>query len=152
MLKVRKAVVGDGEIISKIIEPYAKRAIMLKRPVSEVYNALRDFVVCEDENGKVLGVSAIHIYDNELSEVRSFAVDENHLKEGVGTKLLEANISEARELGLKKVFVLTYESDYFKKFGFKEVVKEELPQKVWRDCISCTKFPHCDETALVLYL
>lgn len=152
MLKVRKAVVRDGEDISKIIEPYANQAIMLKRPVSEVYFMLRDFLICEDENGKVLGVSAIHIYDDELAEVRSFAVKENHVKEGVGTMLLNANIEEARELGVKKVFVLTYEPGYFKKFGFKEVDKEELPQKVWRDCISCTKFPHCDETALVLNL
>jgi len=58
-------------------------------------------------------------------------------------------LSEAKQFGVKKVFVLTYIPEFFKKVGFKEIEKSQLPQKIWGDCIRCPKFPECDEIALI---
>jgi amino-acid N-acetyltransferase len=67
----------------------------------------------------------------------------------VGTRLVEACISEAIVLGITRVFALTYRPGFFEKLGFVQVDKSELPQKIWTDCLKCSKFPDCDEVALV---
>jgi amino-acid N-acetyltransferase len=66
--------------------------------------------------------------------------------------LVEACLKEARSLGLRKVFALTYAEGFFLRIGFRVVEKSTLPHKVWGDCLKCPKFPECDETAMVLEL
>lgn len=148
---LRKARITDVKDIQKLLTNFASRGEMLSRSLSELYEAIRDFYVVE-EDGKVLGVSALHIVWEDLAEVRSVAVDENAGRRGLGTQVVGACIDEARELGLKRVFCLTYKPDFFAKFGFKVVDKSELPHKVWGDCIKCVKFPDCDEIAMILEL
>ena len=67
----------------------------------------------------------------------------------MGTKLVETCISEAIVLGIPRVFALTYKPDFFEKLGFVRVDKSQLPHKIWTDCLKCSKFPDCDEVALV---
>jgi amino-acid N-acetyltransferase len=122
---------------------------MLPRSLSSIYENLRDYFVCENEEGEVIGSAAIHIMWEDLAEVRSLAVREGQMGRGIGTKLVEACISEAIVLGITRVFALTYRPDFFRRLGFREVDKSELPHKIWSDCLKCAKFPDCDEVALV---
>jgi amino-acid N-acetyltransferase len=94
----------------------------------------------------------LHICWEDLAEVRSLAVDENYEGRGIGRQLVEACLQEAREIGLKKVFALTYKDQFFAKLGFRIIEKSELPHKIWGDCIKCAKFPECDEIAMSIKL
>jgi len=140
---------GDVKAIQKLIAEYARKGDMLPRSLSEIYENLRDYFVFEGEDGGVIGSAAVHIMWEDLAEVRSLAVREDFMRRGVGTKLIEACVSEAIVLGITRVFALTYKPGFFEKLGFKRVDKSELPHKIWSDCLKCSKFPDCDEVALV---
>ena len=145
---MRKARIGDIKVIQNLINCFAKQDLMLPRSLNELYENLRDFWVAE-ENGRVIGCCALHVSWDDLSEIKSLAVQKNRQKRGVGKTLVNACINEARELGSQRVFVLTYKSAYFKHFGFKKVKHSDLPHKIWAECINCCKFPNCQEIALV---
>jgi amino-acid N-acetyltransferase len=169
---IRKARMGEVKAIQKLIAEYARKGDMLPRSLSEIYENLRDYFVYLEDGGEVIGSAAIHIMWEDLAEVRSLAVRDGHKSKGVGTQLVEACISEAivRDghkskgvgtqlveaciseaivLGIARVFALTYRPEFFEKMGFVRVEKSELPQKIWTDCLKCSKFPDCDEVALV---
>lgn len=148
---IRKAQISDVKEIQKLLMTFASRGDMLSRSLSELYESLRDFYVY-DQEGKLLGAAALHIVWEDLAEVRSVAVVEDAGRKGIGSQLVQSCIAEARALGLKRVFCLTYKPDFFGKHGFRLVDKSELPHKVWGDCIKCAKFPDCDENAMILDL
>ena len=148
---LRKAKISDVKDIQKLLTNYASRGEMLSRSLSELYDSLRDFYIYE-EDGKILGTSALHIVWEDLAEVRSVAVAEDVGRRGIGSQVVSACLEEARVLGLKRLFCLTYKPDFFAKFGFVVVDKSDLPHKVWGDCIKCVKFPDCDEIAMILDL
>lgn len=148
---IRKARISDVKDIQKLLTSFANRGEMLSRSLSELYEALRDFYICE-EDGRLLGTSALHIVWEDLAEVRSVAVAEDAGRRGIGSQVVGACLEEGRALGLKRIFCLTYKPDFFAKFGFRVVDKSELPHKVWGDCIKCVKFPDCDEIAMILDL
>ena len=148
---IRKAQIADVKNIQKLLMTFANRGDMLSRSLSELYESLRDFYV-EEEEGVLLGVAALHIVWEDLAEVRSVAVSEDAGRKGIGSRLVQACIMEAREIGLKRIFCLTYKPDFFAKHRFVLVDKAELPHKVWGDCIKCHKFPDCDENAMILDL
>jgi amino-acid N-acetyltransferase len=148
---LRKAQLGDIKPIQKLLAHFAGKGDMLSRSLSELYESIRDFYVIE-EDGILLGASALHIVWEDLAEIRSVAVSEEAGRKGVGTQVVQACIDEAREFGLKRVFCLTYKPDFFGRFGFHIVDKSELPHKVWGDCIKCAKFPDCDEIAMIMEL
>jgi amino-acid N-acetyltransferase len=148
--KVEKAKIADVPQIHKLINGFADRGQMLARPLSEIYESLRDFVVIRDGEN-VIACAALHIAWEDLAEIRSVAVAEESQKKGVGARLIAACIKEADELGIKTVFCFTYRPEFFKKQRFVDIDKMELPRKVWTDCFRCPKFPNCDETALVYH-
>jgi amino-acid N-acetyltransferase len=148
---LRKAEIKDVKDIQKLLTFFANRGDMLSRSLSELYEALRDFYIYEDD-GRLLGTAALHIVWDDLAEIRSVAVAEDAGRKGVGTQLIRACIEEGRALGLKRLFCLTYKPDFFGRFGFRIVDKSELPHKVWGDCMKCVKFPDCDEIAMILDL
>jgi amino-acid N-acetyltransferase len=150
-LKIRKTKISDLKYIHKLINDFARRETMLPRSLSELYEGMRDFIVCED-NGKILGACALHIVWEDIAEVRSLAVDKGYQKLGIGKTLVRRCLKEAKELGLKRVFALTYNPEFFKKLGFVDIDKSSLPQKIWGDCLRCHKFPECDETAVIINL
>ncbi len=145
---VRKAVLGDAEAIHAIIEAFSKKGVMLNRPVSEILDGIRAFFVYE-VNGAIAGICALQICSDDMGEIRSLAVREKFTRRGIGKELVEACLEEAAELGLKKVFALTYRTEFFKKLGFRPINKDVLPHKIWGDCIRCIKFPNCDENAVI---
>ncbi len=146
---IRKARMQDVKAIQKLVAGYAKKGDMLPRSLSEIYENLRDYFVSVDDVGDVVGSAAVHLMWEDLAEVRSLAVREDSMGKGIGTTLIEACISEAILLGITRIFALTYKPDFFEKLGFRRVDKAELPHKIWADCLKCSKFPDCDEVALV---
>jgi len=146
---IRKARMSDVKGIQQLIADYAKKGDMLPRSLADIYENLRDYFVFLEDDGELVGSAAIHIMWEDLAEVRSLAVREGRMRRGVGTQLVESCISEAIVLGIARVFALTYKPEFFEKLGFHIVDKAELPQKIWADCLKCSKFPDCDEVALV---
>jgi amino-acid N-acetyltransferase len=146
---LRKAVSGDVQAIYDIVEAFAKKGIMLHRSETDICDSLRDFFVYEAK-GVILGTCALHICSSDMGEIRSLAVREGHTRAGIGTKLVTACLDEARSLGLKKAFALTYQTAFFNKLGFKIISKDFLPHKIWGDCVKCVKFPSCDENAVII--
>ena len=145
---VRKAGIKDIKEIQRIINFFAKKDLMLARSLNELYENLRDFWVVA-KKGKVLGCCALHISWDDLVEIKSLAVRPEHHKKGLGRKLIGVCLSEARQLQAKKVFVLTYKPQYFRRFGFRRIEHAKLPHKIWAECINCSKFPDCQETAML---
>ena len=144
---VEKATIKDAPQIHKLVNSFAERGQMLARPLSEIYENIRDFFVVR-ENGGVIACAALHISWADLAEVKSLAVDAAHQRRGFGDTLVAACLAEAASLGIATVFCLTYQPVFFGKCGFKEVEKKELPHKVWGECYRCPKFPDCDESAM----
>ena len=144
---IRKARLTDIHAIHALIKPFAAEEIMLPLSVGEVTERLRDFLVAEEE-GRLVGTVAVHVTWGTLVEVRSLAVDRSHRGRGLGRQLVEAAHAEARELGAEDVFVLTYIPEFFESFGYTRISRDELPHKVWLDCVKCPKFPDCGEVAL----
>ncbi len=137
--------------MQKLVNDFAARGEMLPRSLSELYENLRDYYVAEVA-GEVVGCSALHITWDDLAEVKSVAVREDHRNLGLGRRLVQACLEDARALGVPRLFVLTYLPEYFAKFGFQRVEKADLPQKVWSECIRCPKFPDCGEVGMILEL
>lgn len=145
---IRKANVSDVKKIQKLINYYAKRDKMLPRSLNELYENIRDFFVSA-EGGNICGACALHIDWEDLAEIKSLAVAKSKSGRGVGKKLLEQCLNEARALKIKKVFALTYIPEFFEKFGFKIIDKGDLPHKIWSECIKCVYFPGCKEIAMM---
>jgi len=148
-IKVEKARIGDVAQIQKLINSFAGQGVMLARPLSELYENIRDFFVVR-KGKKIIGCAALHVIWSDLAEIKSVAVDEALQKQGIGQQLIQACLNEAREIGLKSVFCLTYKPAFFSKQGLREVEKAQLPHKIWTECYRCPKFPNCDETAMTI--
>ena len=146
---VEKAKIDDVKIMHKLINQFANRGEMLPRALSEIYENLRDYFVVRNRNGRVMACVALHISWYDLAEVKALAVDKDKQKKGVGSALVKACVEEAGALGIPRIFCLTYKPGFFKKQGFRQVDKMELPRKIWAECFTCPKFPDCDEVALV---
>jgi amino-acid N-acetyltransferase len=146
---IRKAKLTDVKGIQSLVNQYADTGQMLPRTLNELYEHLRDFHVYED-NGSLVGVCALHVSWDGLAEIRSLAVRPERVGHGIGGELVRLCLAEAAELRVERVFVLTYQADFFRKLGFAEVDKKELPHKIWTDCLNCVKFPDCDESALII--
>ncbi len=148
-LKIRKARITDSKVIHKLVNEFAKKEEMIPRSLNELYEKIRDFIVFE-ENGTIEGTCALHVLWEDLAEIRSLAVKKDYQGKGIGNRLVKRCLADARSLGIQKVFVLTYHPDFFRKMGFRDIDKANLPQKIWGDCVRCPKFPECDEHALIV--
>lgn len=145
---LRKARISDIKAIHELVNKCASRGEMLPRSLAELYDNVRDYLVYED-HGSIIGTCALHICWEDLAEIRSLAVAEGLRRRGIGRELVEACLAEAKEFQIGRVFLLTYQEAFFRKVGFILTDKKELPQKIWTDCIKCSKFPECDEAAMI---
>jgi len=148
---IRKAKIKDIKQIQELIGYFAKKDVMLPRSLNELYENIRDFWVDEDK-GKISACAALHISWDDLAEIKSLAVVKNKQGNSIGSNLVLACLAEAKVMGAKKVFALTYQPNFFKKLGFKSIKHEALPHKIWAECINCCKFPNCQEIALLKLL
>lgn len=146
----RKATFDDIESIFALINGYANDGMMLARSRNALYESIRDMLVAIDDEGNLVGVGALHMIWDSLAEVRSMAVAPHMTRHGIGQEIVRRLIEDGRKFGVKKFFTLTYKPKFFEKLGFITIPKEQLSQKVWKECIDCPKFPNCDEIAMVL--
>ena len=144
----RKARFGDIESIYGLVDIYAAQGDMLPRSRNTLYENLRDMIVVETDD-TVIGVGALHIMWDRLAEVRMMAVSPQYMRQGIGTEIVRLLLDEGDAIGIEKVFTLTYKPEFFRKLGFIRISREELPQKVWKECIDCPKYPNCDEIAMI---
>lgn len=146
-MRIRNATIEDVERIHELINGYAELDKMLFASMSTIYENLQIFKVAELD-GETVGCCALKVLWKDLAEIKSLAVDEAQFGKGIGRALVLGCVEKAKELGLKKIFTLTLEPDFFTKVGFALVQKDTLPMKVWSDCTECPKQDHCDEIAL----
>lgn len=147
-LTVDRARLEDVEEMKALLDDYARSGDLLARSRLALYENIRDFVVARSD-GTLVGLSALHICWIDLGEVRSLAVRRDLLRRGIGKALVDRCLADAADLGLRRVFALTYQPEFFRALGFDEADKSELPHKVWQECIHCVKFPECDEIAVM---
>ncbi|HXK02319.1 MAG TPA: N-acetyltransferase [Verrucomicrobiae bacterium] len=150
-LTVRKALMRDIPPILDLINGYAAKGIMLPRTEFEMSEAIRDFSVVHLDD-RFLGCGALHFYSPTIAEIRSLAVHEAAKTHGVGRRLIEALVDEAKAYELDAVFAFTYVVEFFNKVGFEIVERGALPLKAWKDCVRCPKFQACDEIAVLRIL
>ena len=148
---IRKATVRDVPAIVALVNETAQKGLVLPKSLNQVYQNLRDYVVCE-EDGKLVACAALHVLWEDLADVRSLVVHAQRRGKGMGRQLVATLVKQARDLGVPRVFALTYQQEFFLSIGFHLIDKDQLPHKIWADCIDCIKFPNCDETAVIMDL
>jgi len=149
---IRKAKITDAKEIYSLINSWSKKGKVLGRSLNYIYENIRDFWVYEDKK-KIIGSCALHTVGwEDLGEVKSLVVLEKFQHHKIGTKLVDHCIEEAKSLGIRNVFALTFVPKFFKKLGFKQIEMKELPHKIWNDCVDCVYFPDCQEIAVILKL
>jgi amino-acid N-acetyltransferase len=149
--RIEKARISDVVQMHELINYFADKGEMLARPLSEIYENIRDYFVVR-QGERVIACAALRVMWSDLAEIKSVAVAEGSQGEGLGDRLVTACLDEAKKLGMPTVFCLTYKPAFFERHGFSRLDKMELPHKVWGECYRCPKFPNCDEVALICHL
>lgn len=151
-ISIVKPTLRHAQDIKNLLDVYAKKQIVLPRSIADIYEKIRIFWVALDANNQLIGCVGLQFCWNGLAEIKSLAVREEYHGQNIGTMLIEKCLEEAKEFGVTKVFALTFVSGFFIKLGFKSISKDDLPQKIWSECINCQHFPHCDEDAVSIDL
>lgn len=149
---IRKARLQEVPEIYRLLSQYAGQWNILARPLAELYTLVRDFFVYREDTGPLLGLAALHVFWEDLGEIRSLLVVPSHQGQGIGSRLVKSCLQEARELGLRHVLVLTDRVAFFRRFGFEVFPREKLHPRIWADCVNCLKYPDCDEVPMMLDL
>jgi amino-acid N-acetyltransferase len=149
---IRKAQIYEVPEIRRFLVEFSQDGGILPRTLADLYGQLRDYYVYREDQGPLLGIAALHICWAGLGEIRSVAVTASHRGRGLASALVSTCLEEAKAIGLSEIFLLTLVPEFFQRFGFKIVSREDLLPIVWADCVNCVKFPDCDEIPMVLNL
>lgn len=150
-ISIIKPKLHHAPAIKELLDYYSKQQIVLPKSLPDICEKIRIFwIACDGD--QVIGCVGLQFFWGGLAEVRSLAVKEEYKGYGIGKRLVEHTIEEALAFGATKIFALTYVSGFFMKLGFHRIDKEQLPQKIWTECVNCQHFPNCDEDALALDL
>ncbi|MDR0977724.1 MAG: N-acetyltransferase [Endomicrobium sp.] len=150
-MMIRPAKIPDVKSVYTLIKHYADNREMLHRSLNGIYENIQEFVVLEND-GKIIACGALHVSWEDLAEVRALAVSEEQKGKGIGRQIVKRLHQNAIELGIRRMFVLTFKPAFFRKLGYVEVTKEILPHKVWSECVNCYLFPDCGEVPLIFYV
>ena len=151
-VRIRPARLGDIVSLEAFIAGYGFDGTLLPRSKSNLLHYLRDFRVAVDGERQLIGCGALQLVNEGLAEIRSLAVDPACRGSGIGSRIVRELVSDARRLGMVRVFCLTRRIDFFARHGFIAVSMERFPEKVWNDCRFCPRRDACDETAMELEL
>ncbi|MCL2485230.1 MAG: N-acetyltransferase [Endomicrobia bacterium] len=151
-MKIRPAKVSDVKEIHKLVEHYANNKEMLHRSLNSIYENIQEYVVVENEESVIVGCGALHVSWEDLAEVKALAVSENYKGKGIGKQIVLQLQQNAKDLGVHKVFALSFKPEFFQKLGYDIIPKEMLPHKIWSECINCYMFPDCGEVPLLISL
>jgi amino-acid N-acetyltransferase len=149
---IRKAKINEVPEIRRFLAQFSQDGGILPRTLADLYGQLRDYYVYREDQGPLLGIAALHICWAGLGEIRSVAVAPTHQRRGIASRLVSTCLAEAHALGLSEIFLLTLAPEFFQRFGFRVVSREDLLPIVWADCVNCVKFPDCDEIPMLLDL
>ncbi len=162
---IQKAQIRDVEEILDLVNGFAALNLMLPRGPQYLYENIRDFVIASDRNVPVYSLTktrevlhlivacgSLHVLWEDIAEIRALAIHPDYQQMGLGSKLVEVMIEEAKQLGIRRLFTFTMTEDFFKTLGFRLQNREELPPKVWGECSRCPKYFQCDEVGMVLDL
>jgi len=147
-MRTRKAVLPDAQVIHELIAAYSGDGTLLPRTLAEICENVRDFVVLED-NGRLIGCGALHLYGQHLAEIRSITVEPGQQRNGGGGLLVKALMAEANKHRVSCICLFTRAPDFFSRLGFSIAQREDLPDKIYKDCCVCPRFHQCDEVAMV---
>lgn len=144
-MRVRKARLPDADAIHGLIRSLSFDGTLLPRSPAEIYENIRDFTVAKSDDGELLGCGALHLYGPHLAEIRSIAVAEKSKNQGAGGQVVEALVAEAESHSIPCVCLFTRIPGFFVRFGFVEVDRTALPDKIYKDCANCPRINACDE-------
>ncbi len=148
-MRTRKAVVTDAREVHDLIAQFSGDGTLLPRRYNEICENIRDFVVVE-HRGRILACGALHIYGPHLAEVRSIAVTPEAQGRGAGQRVVKTLLVEAERHQITRVCLFTRIPEFFGRLGFITSQREELPDKMFKDCVACPRLHCCDEIAMVL--
>ena len=147
-MRTREAILPDAQHICDLISAYSEDGTLLPRTLGEICENVRDFVVLEDR-GKIIGCGALHLYGAHLAEIRSITVKPSRQGEGGGGLLVKALMEEGEKHGVSCICLFTRTPEFFATLGFSMAQREDLPDKIHKDCCVCPRFHSCDEVAMV---
>ncbi len=149
MIQYTKAKLSDIAPMQEVVKSEVEKGIILFRSSDEMATNIRSYILAKEDD-VIVGFGALHFHADDLAEIRSLVVKEGFRGRGIGKGIIQNLIVEGTQLGVKKIFTLTYQKAFFESTGFTEISKETLPShKIWADCIKCKHFPICDEVALI---
>ena len=129
--RVRPALPRDVPALRDLVEPYAEERILLAKELVGYYEAVQEFVVAEDAAAGLMGCGALHVMWTDLAEVRTLAVHPAWRGRGVGHALLDVLVDRARDLGLRRLFCLTFEVEFFERHGFRPIAGTPVDTDVY---------------------
>jgi len=147
-MRTREAVLPDAERIHQLISAHFETGTLLPRSFAEICENVRDFVVAE-ESGSVIGCGALHLYGQHLAEIRSIMVHHAHQGHGAGQLLVKALLKQAAKHQVTCVCLFTRIPQFFLRSGFSMARRDDIPDKLYRDCCVCPRLHCCDEVAMV---
>ena len=128
---VRPALPRDVPQVRDLVEPYAQERILLAKELVGYYEAVQEFVVAEDATGRLIGCGALHVMWTDLAEIRTLAVHPTWRGRGVGHALVDVLMERARAMGLRRMFCLTFEVDFFTRHGFRPIAGTPVDTDVY---------------------
>ncbi|ELB2184725.1 TPA: argininosuccinate lyase [Vibrio parahaemolyticus] len=150
-VKVRPARLTDIETLEGMVAYWANMGENLPRSRNELVRDIGSFAVAE-HHGEVTGCASLYVYDSGLAEIRSLGIEAGWQGQGQGSAIVNYLVDKARQMAIKKVFVLTRTPEFFMKQSFLPTSKSLLPEKVLKDCDQCPRQHACDEVALEINL
>jgi len=147
-MRTRNAILTDAQVIHDLITTYSLDGTLLPRSLAEICENVRDFVVLEHE-GKIIGCGALHLYGLHLAEIRSMTVARSCQRQGGGGLIVKALLTQARKHRVSCICLFTRTPEFFATLGFSLAQREDLPDKIYKDCCVCPRFHQCDEVAMV---
>ena len=148
-MRTREAILRDAEQIHALISAYSGDGTLLPRNLAEICENVRDFVVLEDDD-RIIGCGALHLYGIHLAEIRSITVDPTHQGSGGGRRLVKALLAQARKHDVNCVCLFTRIPEFFSRLGFTIAAHQDLPDKIHKDCYKCPRLYRCDEVPMIL--
>jgi amino-acid N-acetyltransferase len=146
-MRVRNATLPDAVAVQQLIAVHTGDGTLLPRSLAEICENIRDFVVIENDN-RIVGCGALHLYGVHLAEIRSITVARDYNGRGAGRLLVQALMREAERHEVSCVCLFTRIPEFFASLGFKNARREEIPDKLYKDCLRCPRLNACDEIAM----
>ena len=133
-IQIRSAKTSDVSTIRKLVDTYAPERRLLSKATVTLYEAVPDFLVIE-KNNSIIGAGAVHVLWEDLAEVRTVAIFPEYKNQGLGSQLLIALLEKAKNLGVKRVFCLTFETKFFAKHGFQEIEGTPVEPEIYQQLL-----------------